>query len=404
MKITAIKTIKVCGTLTFDGVRHGEPIGTPAHVHEHLRPPHRLTSPKRGHRSFRHEQLWLRVETDQATFGQVGPVSPQAAFIATTSLPRCLIGQDALAHERLWDLMYRTQAHGRTGLGMHAISAVDCALWDHKGRVMNQPVHRLLGGPTRPRIPAYAQTKGMSQHREHLIEQSKALVADGWTRFKVFFNHGPSDGEAGMDVNEATIRTLREHLPESVELMVDAWRSWDLPYALRMLDRLRPYRLSWVEEPLRPELEDAYGRLRGSVSVPIARGEHEYTRWGAASVFHRGGADVYQPDVMWCGGLTEMVKITAVASAAGAIICPHTSLIKPTLHYLAATSPGEASMLEYPVFADTFHAECFLANPSMAGHGTLEIPGEPGLGMEIDEDKIDSIDEVTDAANKGTSP
>ena len=330
------------------------------------------------------------METDDGAFGQVGPVAPETAWLARQRLARHVVGRDARAVERIWDVLYRTQAHGWTGLLMHAISAVDCALWDLAGRAAGAPVYRLLGGPTRDRIEAYAQTKGMRHHPEHLLAEATALVEAGWRRLKVFFRHGPGDGLAGMRENERVVRTLREGLPEDVEMMADAWRGWDASYAREMLRRLEPLGLRWLEELLRPEFAAGCARLRREFRTPIACGEHAYARWGHAALLGAGAADVLQPDVTWAGGLTEARKIVVLASAAGVEVSPHTNLLEPTVHLLAAVSPGEATLLEYPVYDETYLAPFFLARRSRAEGGAVPLPEGPGLGMDWDESKIEA--------------
>src|SRR5262249_35803675 len=158
-------------------------------------------------------------------------------------------GADALAHERLWDRMYRDQVHGRKGVAMMAISAVDCAMWDLKGRILGQPVVRLLGGPTRTSIPAYASTLGHSLDLGRVAERARTFVKQGYRAMKWFYGDGPSDGREGMARNEALVATVRDAVGPDVEIMTDAWMGWDVPYTLEMARRLVPYRPRRIEGP-----------------------------------------------------------------------------------------------------------------------------------------------------------
>jgi L-alanine-DL-glutamate epimerase-like enolase superfamily enzyme len=396
MRISAIRVIELRGTARLDGPLGREPLGKPADVYPEYRSENRGRAPEpAGPRSVHVHQRFLQIETDEGLCGRVGPVEPQVACLARSRLGGHLLGEDPLAVERLWDVMFRTQAHGGAGLLLHAIGAVDCALWDLKGKWASVPVYRLLGGPTRDAIDAYAQTKGMSHHPDHLVGEARRLVDDGWRRLKVFLGYGPADGPAGMQRNVDVVRTLREGLGDEVEIMADAWRAWDYGYARDMLRRLAPFGLRWMEEPLPPEPVSALARLRGQSPVPIAAGEHAGGRWGHKRLLDAAAVDVLQPDVCWAGGISETRKVVALASAAGVEVCPHTHLLPPTVHLLAGTSPGEATLLEFPVFQQNYMAAFFLKDPPRAERGAVALPPSPGLGMEWDESKIESQEEIS---------
>ena len=393
MKISAIHVIEVSGTAEFEGPARSEPIGKPQDVYPEYRPERR--GRKLGTGPWRQEirQFFLRVETDEGLTGQIGPVTPEVCRLVKLRLERPLLGADPLAGARAWDVMFRTQAHAG-GLTMHAIAAVDCALWDLRGRQAGVPVYRLLGGPTRDSLEAYAQTKGLPHDRDDLLAEVRRLVDAGWPRLKVFLNHGLADGRAGMQRNADVLRTLREGLGDQVELMADAWRSWDLPYALEMVRRLAPLGLSWLEEPLMPRPVEAWRELRRRSPVPIAGGEHAYTRWEHKELLDAGAVDVLQPDPSWAGGLTETLRIIALASAAGVRLCPHTNILQVSAHLVAACSPAEAPLVEAPVFEANYSAPFFLSDPVVAEGGTVRLPDAPGLGMELDESKIASQREM----------
>ena len=145
-----------------------------------------------------------------------------------------LIGENPHAVERIWDKMYRTAIHGRKGEAMMALSKVDLALWDLKGKLLNAPVYVLLGGPSREKIRAYASMLGYAVNPEKVAERTKQVVAQGYTAVKWFLQYAPIDGEPGLRANLEVIRAAREAAGPDVDLMFDAWSSWDVPYTIQM--------------------------------------------------------------------------------------------------------------------------------------------------------------------------
>src|SRR5690606_35160275 len=187
---------------------------------------------KAGENAFSITAYFVRIETDADVYGIGGPMPRNQAFVIETQLKNLLIGHDPLAIERLWDRMYRVSIHGRKGVEMMAISVIDCALWDLKGKWYDAPVYQLLGGPTRTEIPAYASALGYSLDPELVQERVQGMVAQGYKATKWFFRDGPTDGKAGIERNMRLVRTLRESSGPDVDIMLDAWSSWDVPYTL----------------------------------------------------------------------------------------------------------------------------------------------------------------------------
>ena len=163
-----------------------------------------------GPGAYRNVAHFVEIETDQGVSGIGGPIPEEQAYIIGKQLAPLLIGHDPLAIERLWDRMYRFQVHGRKGTPMMALSAVDCALWDLKGKWFNAPVYQLLGGPTRTEIPAYASALGYSLDPELVQERAQQFVEQGYRATKWFFRDGPTDGIAGIQRNLRLVRTLRD--------------------------------------------------------------------------------------------------------------------------------------------------------------------------------------------------
>src|SRR5262245_22162061 len=206
--------------------------------------------------SFRfHGWLIVEVFTDAGHVG-IGnaALSPRVTKqVIDVYLKPLLIGKDPFDTEFLWQHMYRkTMAFGRKGIGMVAISAVDIAIWDLLGKSAKQPVYRLLGGRTKPKIPVYA-SRLYSTPLEELARESKRYKDEGYRAMKLRFGWGPTDGAEGMQKNLALIRTVRETVGEDVDIMADAYMGWNLDYAKRMIPSLERYNLCWLEEPVIPD-------------------------------------------------------------------------------------------------------------------------------------------------------
>lgn len=255
----------------------------------------------------------VMVETDKGITG-FGFGGPGAAFVVENHLPKLLLGEDPFQVERLWDIMWRgTLYYGRKGAVVHAISAVDNALWDIVGKALNEPVHQLLGGTARQRVPGYCTGNNIEQ-----------AVEFGFKKLKLALPHGPADGAAGLDKNEQLVARARRLLGPEGEIMLDCWMALTESYTEELAARLAPYRVYWMEECLMPDDYVGMGRLNARVnSTRMATGEHEYTRYGFELLAHHQAADIWQPDMNWCGGLTELRWIDALARAHNTPVIPH---------------------------------------------------------------------------------
>lgn len=346
-----------------------------------------------GEGRYRISAHFVDIETDEGVSGRGGPLPREQAFIIQTQLAPLLLGHDPLASERLWDRMYRAQVHGRKGTEMMALSAVDCALWDLKGNWFDAPVCQLLGGPTRTEVPAYASALGYSLDPELVRERAKQFAAQGYRATKWFFRDGPTDGKAGMERNMRLVRTLRESVGPDVDIMLDCWMSWDVPYTVQMARRMEEYAPRWIEEPVLPDKIEQYAQIRRQVNVPISGGEHEYTRWGLKQLMDAGACDVYQPDIYWCGGISETQKILALASAYDVPVIPHGHSTPASIHVIAACPEPTTPLLEYLIKWNEVH-QFFLKNPVKPVNGLVRVPRGAGIGMELDEAKIERRAEV----------
>ena len=306
--------------------------------------------------------VWVRVTAEDGTCG-LGSTSfgrPVAAIIEDHYAPR-LVGVDALAIGRAWDMMFRmSKPYGTVGLASVAMSGVDLALWDLAGKLQGRPVYELLGGPARDRMFAYAT----GNDTDWQIEL-------GFKAVKLACPYGPADGLWGLDENEKLVARTRELVGDDIEIMLDCYMAFDVKYTVRLAERLRPYRLHWIEEYLIPEDLDGHVAVRERLPwQTLATGEHMYTPWPFQQLISRRAVDILQPDIHWVGGLTACRRIAEMADSAG---------VQVTLHGGGNSAYGQHLTHAMP---NTPWAECFMASPPGV---PLEESGRiPGTAVPVD--------------------
>lgn len=271
----------------------------------------------------------VEIGTKQGITGfGMGGGGAAGALIIEKHLRDFLIGSDASRVELLWDQMYSsTLFYGRRGVVIMALSGVDLALWDLLGRAQDKPVYQLLGGPVKTKVPAYFTGTDLD-----------LATRSGFQAIKIPITHSIRDGREGMKKTEADLQRVRERIGPDRELMIDANCQWDGPYSVEMLERLRPLKLKFIEEPLSPDDVLGYSDLcRISGTTRIASGEHEYTRHGFRMLLHHKAVDILQPDLTWSGGLTEIRRVVAMAAAENLPVVPHRGGGVYALHLILAT-------------------------------------------------------------------
>ena len=337
--------------------------------------------------------LYLEIQTDETDSGTnisglFGPIEAEQAFVIDKFLKPFLVGRDPLATETLSDQMLRLHRHGRSGFFMTGVSAVDCALWDLKGKAWKLPIYRLLGGPTRPAVPAYASMLGFSIEPENAAKVAVEYRQMDFPAQKWFLRYGPGDGLPGIEKNLSLIHALREALGPNYPLMADAFMGWDATYAAKMIRLLEPYHLTWLEEPFPPERVGTFKRLHSRDRVPLATGEHVYTRWQVKELLEARAIDWVQTDPDWCGGVSELVKICALASSFDVPVVAHGHSLLAALHVAGAQSPSVVPYIEYLIQHQPnkqyFHKSCYQPE-----QGMVKLPELPGLGLILDENKIE---------------
>jgi L-rhamnonate dehydratase len=323
------------------------------------------------------QDVFVEVVSDEGVSGLgITRGGRVAQTIVDVHLRELLLGKDPRDVELLWEQMYRaTLAYGRKGAPIMALSGVDLALWDLLAKWMGQPLYRLLGGAVCESLPVYAT------HPD-----PHALVREGYVGTKIPMSYGPADGREGLRRNVERVAEIRSAVGPDIDIMVDCWMSWDVPYTLNFARAAAPHALRWIEEPLPPDDYDGYRELRRAVTgTQIATGEHEYTRWGFKELLTRGCADVLQPDIAWSGGITEIRRVMAMASAYAIPVIPHNGIMQPWATHLMYATPI-CPLAEHIVF----HGPGERAPPPiMTGalvpqRGRVRPRDDPGAGVALD--------------------
>jgi L-alanine-DL-glutamate epimerase-like enolase superfamily enzyme len=348
----------------------------------------------------------VRIETEGGPVGfgeakaAVGSAGTNAALCTCIEdeLAPLLLGQDPRDISRLWDVMYNgSRAHfalarghafpvlGRRGLTLAAIGGIDMALWDILGKSLGVPVWRLLGGRRHERMPAYA-SGGWAPAERIAAELRGFLERGGFTAVKM--RVGAGDGT--LDHSIRRVHAAREGLDDGVDIMCDAHGTWTVAEARRFCRAVADCNLVWLEEPVCADDKRGQAEVRAATDIPIASGESEFTRFDFRDLIELRAVDILQPDLSIAGGITEAMRIEALASAHQLRFAPHlwggALTFAAGLHVAAVASSG--FILEYSLGANPMLHELALEDFPVVD-GMIEIPDRPGLGVTIDEAFVD---------------
>jgi L-rhamnonate dehydratase len=325
--------------------------------------------------------LVVEAEADDGSVGLGVTVGGEpGAWIVEKHLARLVEGQRVTDLEKIWDQMYLSTLHyGRKGVVLNTVSGIDLALWDLLGQVRQEPVYQLLGGAVRDELVFYA-----TGPRPDLAQKL------GFIGGKLPLRHGPAEGEEGLRANLDALAAMRQRVGDDFWLMWDCWMSLDLDYATRLAHAADEYGLRWIEEPLLPD--DYWGhadlRRRMPARMLLTAGEHEATRWGFRLLLGTGQVDIVQPDVGWCGGITELRRIAALADSHGKAVVPHGSSVY-SYHFVLSrpNSPFAEFLMMHPEATEVVPMlhPLLLDEPVPEG-GRLRVPDRPGFGVRLNRD------------------
>jgi len=354
--------------------------------------------------------MFLKIETDEGITGWGEPViegRARTVEAAVNELSEYLIGQDPLRINDLWQVMYRGGFYRGGAILMSAIAGIDQALWDIKGKALGVPVYQLLGGLVRDRMKMYSWVGG--DRPADVIDGIRTLREIGIDTFKMNGTEelGIIDTAKAVDAAVARVAEIRATFGSDIEFGIDFHGRVAAPMAKVLLRELEPHRPLFVEEPVLAEQAEYYPRLAETTSIPLAAGERMYSRFEFKHVFQAGGIAIVQPDLSHAGGITECVKIAAMAEAYDVALAPHCPLGPVALAaclqvdfvshnaVLQEQSMGihynrGAELLDYVVNKEDFQIQ----------DGYFAPLPKPGLGVIVDEERLIAASKaVTDWRN-----
>ena len=338
-------------------------------------------------RAVKRDAVLVKVETDEGIIGwgeaHHGRCPGAIAKLVDTTLSELILGMDALDVVGVWDRVYKMQlsSHGMGAAAAMALSGLDIALWDIRGKACGWPLYRLLGGASRP-IKAYAGGISLGwQDPSLLAEEAQGHVATGYRALKLRVGDTPR-----RDV--ARVRAVREAVGEEIEILVDANTGYTVDDVRRVMPAYEELGVGWLEEPFPPHDHRSYEEAKALGSVPLAAGENHFTRFEFTRALEEGTLDIVQPDLSKTGGVTEAMRIAAVASAWKLTFNPHTSAtginMAATIHCLAAVdNPGyfEGDVAKHNPFRDEVGGLPYCLDAD----GCVQPLEAPGHGITVDE-------------------
>ena len=305
-----------------------------------------------------------------------------------------VLGENPLHNEVIWNKMYRkTLDFARRGVLVASMSAIDIAIWDIKGKLLNQSVGSLLGGVQRKYVIPYATGMYFTE-KDNLTKdfevEAKLYLEKGFKAIKMKVG-------LGISKDVSNVKHLRSIIGYDIKLMIDSNHAYPYTEALELSKKLEKYEISWFEEPVSPEFYEQYAELRQKTTIPIAGGECEYLRFGFHQLLKNKSVDIIQPDICACGGLTEAKRIASLASTYGVDIVPHTwgsSIgIHVALHFISnlESLPGRMFspdfLLEFDQTENALREQLTFPKLEMK-NGKIQVPSSPGLGLEVNEDEL----------------
>ncbi len=350
------------------------------------------------HRNARRNWLLVKVLTDEGLVG-LGDASLHVYDDKISGLMKewfetYLVGKDPLDTEVHWTRLYLDDFARGGALTMTAISGIDIALWDIKGKALGVPVYKLLGGALRDKIRVYANGWYTNPGTpEQNAEEAKRVVAMGYTALKFdpfgqdnFYTISPQEAQLAED----RVAAVREAVGPNVDILVEAHAKWNVYTAIQLGQRLEKYRPFWYEEPCSPENISETAQVRQRVNIPIATGERLFTKFTFFELIKAQAADILQPDMCNAGGITELKKIAAMAEAQHILMAPHNTnspIGTVASFHLDATLPNFLIQEYHAEFYDPYYFE-FVEGLPRQKNGYVDLPQAPGLGVTLNEEVV----------------
>lgn len=338
--------------------------------------------------------MFLKITTDEGLVGYGEPIVEGRALTVETAvreLSRYLIGQDPLRIEHHWQAMYRGTFYRGGPVLVSAISGIEQALWDIKGKYYGLPVYEMLGGACRERIRMYAHCPGDTV--EEAVAKALDLKGRGFTALKLSADYPVRQVDTMAFVERQTYKfaRIREAVGSGMDIAIDFHGRVSPAMAIRLAQALEPYHPMFIEEPCLPENVDAMVRIAQSTTIPIATGERLFTRWGFREVLEKQAAFIVQPDLCHAGGILEAKKIAAMSEVYYGSIAPHNPLGPISLAsclQLAACTPNFLIQEMVGLEDGSDLGQGLLKRPFEVKEGYIELPRGPGLGIEVDEEEV----------------
>jgi galactonate dehydratase len=329
--------------------------------------------------------LFVKVSTDAGITGWGEPIvegRAKTCAVAVEELAQYLVGKDPRNVAHHWQAMYRHAFYRGGPVLTSALSGVDMALWDIKGKVLGVPIHELLGGPTRSRVRVYA-------HVRNDVALLRQRQAEGFTAFKTGVLNGTQSGIVASPrfIREAAdaFAALREAGGESAEIGIDFHGAISPQNAKLLIKALEPYQPMFVEEPVACQHVQAMAEIARGTHLPIATGERIFTKWGFREILEQGAASILQPDLCHAGGITEVRLIAGMAEAYYAAVAPHNPLGPISL---AAGLQIAGCIPNFLCQEQVSLGEGYVKQPFVVRDGYVDLPTGPGLGIEVDEEAL----------------
>tara|TARA_Y100001936_G_scaffold205935_1_gene210102 strand:+ start:1743 stop:2891 length:1149 start_codon:yes stop_codon:yes gene_type:complete len=343
------------------------------------------------HKAGTNNWLFVKIYTDSGIHG-VGEGSLQYKDAALEAeildFGKFLIGKDPFQIEFIWNSLYRRVTWTGGAVTMSAISAIDIALWDIKGKALDVPVYELMGGKVREKIPVYANGwfEGLTTPEEH-AKAAKEIVNLGYRCLKFYpFTGKYSIENENLNYGVELVKAVRDSVGENIQIAIDIRGRVDYGSAIKILEKLKPYNISWVEEPVQFDNADVLGKLSQKTSIPISTGEQLYNKWEYQKLFEQKSISIIQPDICHAGGLSELKKISAAAETYYVSVAPHNSNGPISTIASLHLDMGISNLYKQEIFVSYLEGyKKILSNNLIVEDGFASPPQGSGLGTDINE-------------------